>query len=416
MAQNMLIGQSGGPTAVINSSLAGAMQYAFSRDEIDTVYGMINGITGLLNDNIINLNDVFKARPSKINRLKLTPAMYLGSCRYKLSTDGDELERIVSQLEKYDIKYLIYIGGNDSMDTVQKLYEYTKKQSIDIKIAGIPKTVDNDLCGIDHSPGFGSAAKYVATAVRNVSYDTSIYSVKSVHIIEAMGRNAGWLTAASALARDKYEIAPHLIYLPEIPFSVDRFIEDLQEKLSQYNSVIAVVSEGIRDEGGEYISTRGDEKDLFGHATLSGCSAYLRDIAAQRIGCKVRSLELSVLQRSGGHATSLTDVQEAFNLGIMAVKAVLQGETGVFSTLKRTSNLPYTVEYGTENVSVIANAEKLVPLEWISESKNDVTQAMLDYLRPLIEGVVQTPYRNGLPDYIDIAHLDINKQNYTDLA
>ncbi|MGN0529273.1 MAG: 6-phosphofructokinase [Eubacterium sp.] len=414
MAQNMLIGQSGGPTAVINSSLAGAMQYAFSRDEIDTVYGMINGITGLLNDNLINLNDVFKAHPSKINRLKLTPAMYLGSCRYKLSADGDEFEGIVKQLEKYDIKYFVYIGGNDSMDTVQKLYEYTKKHHIDVKVAGIPKTVDNDLCGIDHSPGFGSAAKYVATAVRNVSYDTSIYSVKSVHIIETMGRNAGWLTAASALARDKYEIAPHLIYLPEIPFSVDGFIDDLQEKLRQYNSVIAVVSEGIRDEGGEYYSTRGEEKDLFGHAPLSGCSAYLRDIVTQRIGCKVRALELSVLQRSGGHATSLTDVEEAFNLGVTAVKAVLQGETGVFSTLKRTSNLPYTVEYGTDNVSVIANAEKLVPREWINERGNDVTEEMIEYLTPLIEGVPQTPYRNGLPDYIDIAHLDINKQNYSD--
>ncbi len=414
MAKNMLIGQSGGPTAVINSSLAGAMQYAFSSGKIDTVYGMINGITGLLNDNIVNLSDMFKEHPSKINRLKLSPAMYLGSCRYKLSGDEDEFERIIKQFEKYDIKYFLYIGGNDSMDTVQKLYEYTKKLNIDVKVAGIPKTVDNDLVGIDHSPGFGSAAKYVATAVRNVAYDTSIYSIKSVHIIETMGRNAGWLTAASALARDKYEIAPHLIYLPEIPFSVDRFIEDVQEKLSQYNSIIAVVSEGIRDENGEYYNTCNDEKDIFGHASLSGCGAYLRDVVSRRIGCKVRALELSVLQRSGGHATSLADVEEAYNLGVTAVNAVLQGETGVFSTLKRTSNLPYTVEYSTEKVSVIANKEKLVPREWINERGNDVTDEMIQYLSPLIEGIPQTPYRSGLPDYIGIAHLDINNQNYSD--
>lgn len=413
MSKNMLIGQSGGPTAVINASLAGAIECAFSLKEIDTVYGMVNGIQGLLEDNIIDLNERFENNLSRLNRLSMTPAMYLGSCRYKLSDDEREYKKIIAALKKYDIGYFFYIGGNDSMDTVDKLSKYTIENNIDIKIVGIPKTIDNDLMGIDHSPGFGSAAKYIALAVRNVAYDTSIYSIKSVHIIEAMGRNAGWIAASSVLARDSKNVAPHLIYLPEVPFSVDRFVNDVKEKLSEYNSVIVVVSEGLKDENGEYISAR-NSVDKFGHVMLSGTGNYLKNIVEEQIGCKVRALEPGILQRSAGHTASFTDMTEAQNLGRVAVQAAVEGKTGVFATLKRLSNNPYSVEYYTEKVSVVANAEKTVPLEWITDGLNDVTQEMVDYIKPLVRGIAQVPYRDGLPDYVGIAYLDMKKQKYTD--
>ncbi len=414
MQKNMIIGQSGGPTAVINSSLAGAIDYAFSCAEIQTVYGMINGVEGLFEENLMNLNDVFENRPYELNRLKLTPAMFLGSCRYKLSGDKAEMNKIVDIFEKYNIGYFVYIGGNDSMDTVKKLSDYTIENGIDVKVVGIPKTIDNDLNGIDHSPGFGSAAKYIASCVREVAYDTSIYSIKSVHIIETMGRDAGWLTASSVLARQEDMVAPHLIYLPEVPFSVEKFVCDVKRKLEEYNSIIVVVSEGICDENGNYICSQNSNIDRFGHSQLSGTGAYLKTVIENEIGCKVRALEPSVIQRSAGHISSLTDVEEAFNLGEVAVSAAISGKSGVFSTLRRISDRPYSVEYSIEDVAVVANTEKRVPRSWINKAGNDVTQEMIDYLRPLIEGVVQTPYRNGLPDYIDIRHLDLKKQKYRD--
>ena len=415
MKKNMIIGQSGGPTAVINSSLAGAIEYGLQSDKVGNIYGMINGIEGLMEENIISLSAMFRNLPHELNRLKHSPAMFLGSCRFKLSNSREEFERIFEVLEFYEIGYFIYIGGNDSMDTVKKLSEYAAQNEIDIKVVGIPKTIDNDLVGIDHSPGFGSAAKYIATCVREVAYDTSIYSIKSVHIIEAMGRDAGWLTASSVLARQDNMPAPHLVYLPEKPFSVKRFVEDVRAKLEEYNSVVVVVSEGIKDEDGNYISaSQSTDADKFGHARLSGTGACLKSVIESEIGCKVRALEPSVLQRSAGHIASLNDVNEAFNLGSVAVRAATEGETGVFSTLRRTSDKPYCVEYGTESVDVVANREKTVPIEWISEEGNDVTEEMVTYLKPLIRGTVQTPFRGGLPDYIDIRHLDVKKQRYRD--
>lgn len=410
--KNMIIGQSGGPTAVINASLAGAIEYAFSNDKIDRVYGMIHGIQGLLENNIIDLGEHFGNKPSRLNRLRMTPAMFLGSCRFKLSDTADEYEAIIKQLEKYNVGYFLYIGGNDSMDTVDKLSKYIASKKIDIKVVGIPKTIDNDLMGIDHSPGFASAAKYIALAVRNVAYDTAIYSIKSVHIIEAMGRNAGWLAASSVLCRDSKNIAPHLIYLPEVPFSVDRFVDDVKEKLRQYNSVIVVVSEGIKDENGNYISAKANKVDKFGHVMLSGTGNYLKEVVEEQIGCKVRALEPSVLQRSAGHTASLTDITEAQSLGMVAVKAAVNGESGVFSTLRRVSNKPYAIEYYTERVSVAANSEKTVPLEWISKEGNDVTDDMIEYIKPLVIGVPQIPYRNGLPDYVNVSYLDKKQQDY----
>lgn len=405
--KNIVIGQSGGPTAVINSSLAGAMEYAFSREEIGTVYGMVNGIKGLLDNNLLNLNEMFEGKDELIERLRLSPAMFLGSCRYKLSENNfDDYEKIVDVLNENNIGYFIYIGGNDSMDTVLKMSEYAEKNSIDIKFVGVPKTIDNDLVGIDHSPGFGSAAKFVSASVKDISYDTSIYAIKSVHIVEVMGRDAGWIAASSALARDEDMVAPHLIYMPEVAFSTDRFVTDVEEKLSKYNSVIIVVSEGIKDENGKYISAKSNKVDKFGHVMLCGTGEYLKGLVEENFGCKVRCLELGVLQRSAGHYASVTDIREAYNLGVYAVSAALKGESGKFSTLKRISTKPYIVEYGTQNVSVVANQEKKVPRNWINDAGNDVTQEMLDYLRPLVKGSPQIPEKNGLPNYIQISHLD----------
>lgn len=409
-----MIGQSGGPTAVINSSLAGAIEYAFSREEIDTVYGMINGIQGLLSDTIMNLSERFENNNADLKRLTITPAMFLGSCRYKLSENDEEMQAVVDALKKYNIGYFFYIGGNDSMDTVYKLAKYVKKKKIDIKVVGIPKTIDNDLCGIDHSPGFGSAARYLSLVVRNVAYDTSIYSIKSVHIIEAMGRDAGWLAASTALARTKEMAAPHLIYLPEVPFSVEQFVHDVKNKLDSYNSVIVVVSEGIRDSFGEYISANSANVDKFGHSMLSGVGAYLKTVVEDRIGCKVRALEPSVLQRSAGHSSSLTDTNEAYNLGLYAVKSALEGKSGVFSTLTRISNEPYTVEYSTQKIDVVANQVKAVPRGWINAQGNDVNKQMIDYLKPLVSGTNLVPYIDGLPAYLDLSHLDLPKQDFTD--
>ncbi len=405
--KNIVIGQSGGPTAVINSSLAGAMEYAFSREEIGTVYGMVNGIKGLLENNLLNLNEMFEGKDDLIERLRLSPAMFLGSCRYKLSENNfDDYEKIVEILNENNIGYIIYIGGNDSMDIVLKMSQYAEKNDIDIKFVGVPKTIDNDLVGIDHSPGFGSAAKFVSASVKDISYDTSIYAIKSVHIVEVMGRDAGWLAAASALARDEEMVAPHLIYMPEVAFSTDRFVTDVEEKLKKYNSVIVVVSEGIRDENGKYISAKSNKVDKFGHVMLCGTGEYLKGLVEENFGCKVRCLELGVLQRSAGHYASVTDIREAYNLGVYAVAAAIKGESGKFSTLKRINSKPYIVEYGTENVSVVANQEKKVPRSWINKDGNDVTEEMLDYLRPLVKGSPQIPEKNGLPNYIQISHLD----------
>ncbi|WP_288527128.1 6-phosphofructokinase [uncultured Eubacterium sp.] len=412
--KNMIIGQSGGPTAVINSSLAGAISCAFAQEKIGTVYGMINGIEGFFNEHLIDLNSVFENKPYMMNSLKHSPAMYLGSCRYKLSGSQEEFEKAFELLEKYNIGYFFYIGGNDSMDTVKQMSEYAKKINSDVRFVGIPKTIDNDLVGIDHSPGFGSAAKYIASCVREVAYDTTIYNIKSIHIIEAMGRDAGWIAGSAALAKEGTALAPHLIYLPEVAFSTEQFLKDVNNMLEKYNSVIVVVSEGIRDKDGNYISAEASNTDKFGHIMLSGVGAYLKSVIENKIGCKVRALEPGVLQRSAAHIASHTDMNEAFSLGEVAVKAAVDGQTGVFSTIRRTSDSPYCVEYGTEDVRVVANAVKTVPREWINAEGNYVTEEFLNYVRPLVVGIPQVPYRNGLPDYIDVRHLNTKEQRYTE--
>lgn len=399
---NLLVAQSGGPTVAINSSLAGVISQAMASGKIDHVYGAKNGIQGVLKEDLIVLSELFD-NEERIKDLQHTPSMYLGSCRYKLkdpSQDESDYLRIIEVLKKYQVKYFFYIGGNDSMDTVAKLSKYAKEKNYEIYVMGIPKTIDNDLMAIDHTPGFGSAAKYIATSILEIAHDTAIYDMESVLIVEIMGRNAGWLAASSVLARTEYSTAPDLIYLPERPFSTASFVKDVREQLKRKKQVIIAVSEGIRDMEGTYVSSQTANTDQFGHVRLSGTGKYLEHLIHDTIGCKVRSVELNVLQRCASHIASLTDIKEAFELGSRGVNYALDGVTGHMVRLLRTTDAPYTVEYSVEDINKIANEERMVPQEWINEQGNDVTEEMVTYLKPLIQGECMPSYQGGLPQYL----------------
>lgn len=404
---NCLVAQSGGPTTVINSSLAGIISKALDC-KIDHIYGAINGIQGVLDNRITDLTAEFKYNKNSIELLKNTPSMYLGSCRYRLDSDkvnsGDYIT-IFNRIANYNIKYFFYIGGNDSMDTVLKLSHYAQKHNYDVNIIGIPKTIDNDLMCIDHTPGFGSAAKYIASSILEISHDTYIYNTQSVSIVEIMGRNAGWLTAASVLARNSYSNAPHLIYIPEKPFSTKQFLIDVKKKLKERNHIVIAVSEGIKDTKGDYISACSENVDQFGHAMLSGTGNFLETLVQKHIGCKVRSIELNVLQRCAAHISSLTDINEAFKLGEFAVSAALNGETGKMVSHKRVSNSPYELSYFTASIDDIANKEKTIPLDWINDEGNDVTSDLINYVKPLIQGEAPISYEEGIPQYLPVKHL-----------
>ncbi len=406
--RNCIVAQSGGPTVAINASLAGIIAANEDNNYFDTIYGSINGVTGILKDKLLDLTETGKKIPGFVEKLKVTPAMYLGSCRYKLPKIGDDnavYNKIFSYFEEKEIDTFFYIGGNDSMDTVLKLSDYAKEIGSPVKVIGIPKTIDNDLCGTDHTPGFGSAAKYVATSILEIAHDTFIYPVKSVTIVEVMGRDAGWLTAASALARNEYSTAPQLIYLPERAFDIDEFVEDVKKQLEVNNSVVVAVSEGIRDKDGEYISASGAATDNFGHKQLSGAGKALEYVIAEELGVKVRSVEINILQRCASHLASLTDLNESMEQGKKALNLSQDGESGVMVTLKRTVNAPYTVETGCLDIHKIANEVKSVPLSMINERGNDVTDEMLEYLRPLIIGNPWVDYKEGLPAYLNVSHL-----------
>lgn len=407
---NVLVAQSGGPTTVINASLAGVIARALEESSIQAIYGAKNGIQGVLNKNLVPLHAMFEGKDDFINQLKITPSMFLGSCRYKLPAleeESNDYKIIFEVFKEYNIGYFFYIGGNDSMDTVAKLSLYAKKIGYPIYIMGIPKTIDNDLVGIDHTPGFGSAAKHIATTMLEVAHDTAIYDMKSVVIVEIMGRNAGWLTASAVLARTEYSNAPHLVYLPETPFCTEQFIKDVQKSLETNKQVIVAVSEGVRDEAGNYISAKSNQVDQFGHVMLSGTGKYLEGLVQARIGCKVRSIELNVLQRCAAHISSQTDVEEAFALGRHGVEAALQGHTKEMVALTRISDTPYEVTFGTIDIELVANKEKMIPREWINELGNDVTEEMITYLKPLIEGQVELLYKNGVPSYLKLEKLGI---------
>lgn len=405
--KNCIVAQSGGPTVAINASLAGIIHNVMTSNLFGTIYGSVNGITGILEDRIMNLTELF-AKEDLIHTLKTSPAMYLGSCRYKLPSVKEQseiYELIFQKFEELQIGAFFYIGGNDSMDTVSKLSEYANSIGSDIKVIGVPKTIDNDLCMTDHTPGFGSAAKYVATSILEIAHDTYIYKLKSVTIVEIMGRDAGWLTAASVLARNGYSNAPHLIYLPEVAFDKEQFLRDVEEKLNTIDNVIIAVSEGIKDKMGCYISATKSKGDQFGHSQLSGAGRYLEYLIKERIGVKVRCVEINVLQRCAAHLAAKTDLDEAYVLGKTAVTYAEQGESGVMLVMERVSNEPYQIQFGYAPIQQIANEAKSVPRDWINEAGNDVTEEMVAYLKPLIQGESSVQYKDGLPQYMDVAHL-----------
>lgn len=406
--KNCIVAQSGGPTVAINASLAGVISGVLNSQEYDIVYGSLNGITGILNNRLLNLSEIFAEGKPMLDKLVMTPAMYLGSCRYKLPTaeaEPEVYESIFRFFEEKEIAAFFYIGGNDSMDTVDKLSAYAEKIGSPVRIIGIPKTIDNDLCVTDHTPGFGSAAKYVASTFLEIAHDTFIYKVKSVTIVEVMGRDAGWLTAASVLARNEYNTAPHLIYLPESAFDLNEFLADVKALLDKQDNIIVAVSEGIRDKDGKYISASSSTVDNFGHSQLSGAGKTLEYFLKEHLDVKVRSIELNVLQRCAAHIASKTDLEESFGLGEKAVELAAEGQNAVMLTLLRTSNEPYTVTYDSAPVCDIANLAKEVPASYINERGNDVTEEMIRYLRPLIQGEMPVVYENGLPCYLPVAHL-----------
>lgn len=400
--KNMLVAQSGGPSAAINATITGVIDAGIASDQVGHVYGARNGIKGVLNENFVNLDEVCDTK-EKRNLLSVTPAAALGSCRWKLKDpkeNAEEFEEIIRILRKNNIGYFVYTGGNDSMDTVYKLSIYCKENNIDdIKVMGAPKTIDNDLGETDHCPGFGSAAKFIATAFTEIACDCFVYDVPSVTIVEVMGRNAGWLTASSALARTEERRVPQLIYLCEKVFDEEKFIEDVNKALEKENNIIVAVSEGVKDATGHYVGeeTKSGKEDAFGHKYLSGIGKYLEGLVGNRIGCKVRSVELNILQRCAGYMLSETDIIESRNLGAFAAVSAIRGESGKMSALKRICDDPYQVEIELADLSKIANFEKKVPMEWINEEGNDIKDDLLTYLKPLIQGEVQIPYENGVP-------------------
>lgn len=398
--KNILVGQSGGPTAVINGSLYGVIcEGARHSDAVGCVYGMINGIEGFLADSYMNLSETLS--DDDLELLRLTPAAYLGSCRFKLPENlSDSFYRVLfEKLERLDIGYFFYIGGNDSMDTVSKLSRYAAQIKSPIRFIGIPKTIDNDLVLTDHTPGYGSAARYVAASIREIALDASVYQQKSVTIVEIMGRHAGWLTAASVLARKFKGDNPVLIYLPEVAFSPDAFIEKVKEKLTKTSNLVVCISEGINDGNGTFVCELASDvgTDTFGHKMLTGSGKYLENLVKEKLGIKVRSVELNVCQRCSSSCLSATDLDEAAASGRFAVSAALNGETGKMINFIRKSDDPYILEFGTADVNEICNKEKAVPEEWITKDGSDIGDEFIAYARPLIQGSVEVPMKDGLP-------------------
>ncbi len=398
---NMLIAQSGGPTCAANASLAGAVQEALVCTGIGHIYGALNGIQGLLSRSIIDLKAQLKT-PEDFDTLARTPAMALGSCRLRLPREENEPElykKIDGIFSDYGISYFFYIGGNDSMDTVDKLSRHFAKSGRDVRVVGIPKTIDNDLPMSDHSPGFGSAAKFIATSMLEIIRDCNVYDTDSVTVVEIMGRNAGWLTAAAALPRTVGAGAPHLVYLPEVAFDPESFLRDVKEIQKSARNCIVAVSEGVRLESGAFAGQhfQSGVVDAFGHSYLSGIGKYLETLVREKIGCKVRSIELNVLQRCSCHAMSATDLKESLTIGKRAVRAALDGKTGVMMAFRRISDQPYMIDIDSKPVSQIANRERLVPKTWICEKGNDIDERIYEYLLPLIKGEVPYTAKNGMP-------------------
>ena len=406
---NAIIGQSGGPTAAINATLAGVIRAALDSECIETVYGMRNGIEGFLKEDLVVLNEIFDSE-EKLQLLKQTPAAALGSCRLKLKCDGDICKndtfiKIFNILGRYNIKYVFYIGGNDSMDTAAKLSQYASQMGVDVRVIGVPKTIDNDLILTDHTPGFGSAAKYVATTAREVVRDCAVYKMKAVTIIEIMGREAGWLCAASALGRKIDGAAPDLVYTSECRFDMEKCYKDIGKIFESKPNIVIAISEGLKTADGKYISELSSAvgTDAFGHKQLAGAGKALEYAIKEKFGCKVRSIELNLPQRCASHLLSLTDIEESVRIGKAAVKlATEDGQSGVMPAFARTDSNDYHCEIIGVPAGEVANAIKYLPEEFINADGNNVTDECLEYLAPLIQGEYPIKWESGMPKHIEI--------------
>ncbi len=397
---NIAVAQSGGPTCAINASLVGVFRESLKEPEIDAIFGSVNGIEGIIENHLIDMKTLIRSNDD-IELLRQTPSTVLGSCRYKLPDwheDDTVYRKITNTLIQRQIGAFFYIGGNDSMDTVNKLSEYFREISLDIKVIGIPKTIDNDLCITDHTPGFGSAAKYVAATMHEIIRDSSVYSMPSVTIVEIMGRHAGWLTASSAVLHALGETAPHLVYVPETEFSLEIFMKDVRHEMAKHKAVIVAVSEGMEVPDG----VQSGVVDNFGHKYLSGIGKYLEEAVRSEIGCKVRSIELNVMQRCSSHMCSSTDINESEAIGAAGVRHALNGETGKVMIFRRVNNMPYTVVIETADASEIANKEKFLPDNFITKSGNNISDTAVRYFLPLIQGELNIIMDRGVPKHFTI--------------
>ena len=405
--RNLLVAQSGGPTAAINATVAGVVSCAVLSGKVDHIYGAVNGIEGVLAEKFLDLGKKLDSA-EKISLLMQTPAAALGSCRYKLGDpeeNKEDFEEILQIFRRHEIRYFIYIGGNDSMDTIKKLSDYAIVFGHSIRFIGCPKTIDNDLALTDHTPGYGSAAKYIGTSMKEIIRDSFCleYEKGVVSIVEIMGRNAGWLTGSTALSQGEDCEGPDLIYLPELPFDLQLFGEKIRQLLQEKTSIVVAVSEGIRTADGTYVCELGnsiDFVDAFGHKQLSGTASYLASYIAGEIGCKTRAIELSTLQRAASHAASRVDILEAYQVGGAAVKAADEGDTGKMVVLKRLSDDPYQCGTEVKDVHKIANDEKLVPRSWVNKEGTYVTNEFISYVRPLIQGDVSPVMVDGIPRHL----------------
>lgn len=406
--KNIVVGQSGGPTAVINSSLAGVFSAAKEMG-VNKIYGMHHGIQGFLNEDLIDMSEYIKD-DKDVELLKRTPSAFLGSCRFKLpKIEGNEAtyDKMFDIMDKYDIECLFYIGGNDSMDTIKMLSDYAALKGKSQKFVGVPKTIDNDLPITDHCPGYGSAAKYIATSMKEIIRDNESFGVEkpTVLVVEIMGRHAGWLTAAAALSRGEDCVGPDMIYLPEVTFDVDDFMARVKKLAAEKSSVVIAVSEGIKLADGRFVCELGggsDFVDAFGHKQLSGCAVVLANKIAAETGLKTRAIEFSTLQRAATHMASLNDINEAFSVGSLAVQAAYDGKTGMMITIDVKNRKPYEVGYGIYDIHQIANVERPVPAEWIINDGTDVSDAYVEYARPLILGELTPMMVNGTPRHITL--------------
>ncbi len=408
-----VVGQSGGPTAAINATLAGVIRACLADGEtFSRIYGMRNGIDGFLEGRFLDLGERFTTPGGEVDEdalclLSVTPSAALGSCRKKLpdpEADPGFFERLIASFASLDIRYFFYIGGNDSMDTVAKLSKYVSGSDYEMRVIGVPKTIDNDVDGTDHTPGFGSAAKYIATVSQEITVDCSVYTTKAVTIVEFMGRDAGWLTAAAALPRLTSGLAPDYVYLPEVAFSMEGFVEDIEDAWKKHPNIVIAVSEGLRFADGHYVGegTQSGATDVFGHKYLEGTGKALEIAVKEKFGCKVRSIEINLPQRCASHIRSATDISESRSCGIAAVKSALSGHTGQMIAMIREASDEYRIKYASMDVANNANAVKSVPRDFINERGNNVTDECLEYILPLIQGEIETKFEKGLPKYITL--------------